>query len=217
MEGQVPGDPGELRISDDDRHRVAEVLRLAAGEGRIDLTELDERLEATYSAKTYRDLVPITVDLPAPQAHVEPQRRPVPAPVPTPADRAGRRSSSLALMSETSRTGPWVLEDGHVAFALMGSVLLDLREASFSATEVVLNAHAVMGQVTVVVDARTTVVLEGSGVMGEYAELRPRVDADPQPGGPVVRVRGFALMGAVHVVRKDPPQVRGGDRPPRLG
>jgi len=40
-------DPSQLRISDQDRHRVAEVLREAAGEGRIDLEELDQRLDAT--------------------------------------------------------------------------------------------------------------------------------------------------------------------------
>src|ERR1700755_789898 len=57
-------DPSRLRISDQDRHQVAEILREAAGEGRIDLTELDERLEATYAARTYADLVPITLDLP---------------------------------------------------------------------------------------------------------------------------------------------------------
>ena len=59
-----PVDPSAMRISDADRHRVAEFLREAAGEGRIDLDELDSRLEATYAAKTYGDLVPITVDLP---------------------------------------------------------------------------------------------------------------------------------------------------------
>src|SRR3954454_16570380 len=57
-------DPSQLRISDSDRHRVAEVLREAAGEGRIDFEELDQRLEATYAARTYADLVPITLDLP---------------------------------------------------------------------------------------------------------------------------------------------------------
>ena len=68
-----------LRISDEDRHKVAEVLRQAAGEGRIDLDELDERLEATYAAKTYGELVPITADLPvAGQPHM-----PTPAPRPT--------------------------------------------------------------------------------------------------------------------------------------
>ncbi len=59
-----PGDPAHLRVSDEDRHKVAEILREAAGEGRIDLDELDERLGATYAAKTYADLVPITLDLP---------------------------------------------------------------------------------------------------------------------------------------------------------
>ena len=40
--------------------RVAELTP----DGRIDLEELDERLEATYAARTYADLVPITADLP---------------------------------------------------------------------------------------------------------------------------------------------------------
>ena len=52
-----------LRVSDKERHEVAEVLREAAGEGRITLEELDERLEATYAARTYADLVPLTADL----------------------------------------------------------------------------------------------------------------------------------------------------------
>src|SRR3954452_10026799 len=58
-------DPARLRISDAERHQVAEILREAAGEGRLDLEELDQRLEATYAARTYADLVPITFDLPA--------------------------------------------------------------------------------------------------------------------------------------------------------
>ena len=51
-------DASQLRISDEDRHAVSELLRQAAGEGRIDIAELQERLEATYQAKTYGELVP---------------------------------------------------------------------------------------------------------------------------------------------------------------
>jgi hypothetical protein len=58
-----PHDPSLMRISDADRQRVADVLRDAAGEGRIDLDELEERLELAWGAKTYADLVPITADL----------------------------------------------------------------------------------------------------------------------------------------------------------
>jgi hypothetical protein len=194
-------DPSELRISDDDRHRVAEVLRLAAGEGRIDLEELDERLEATYQAKTYGELVPITVDLPS-AARVQP--RPVhrdPAPV----GPVARYTSSLAVMSETKRVGAWGVQDGHNAFALMGSVLLDLREARFDSDEVVINANAVMGEVKVIINASTAVVVEGMPIMGEFTEHRAEVPFDADRGGPVVRVKGVALMGSVNVQRKGPP------------
>ena len=60
-------EPIPLRISHADRDRVAEVLREAAGDGRIDADELDERLSAAYAARTHADLVPITADLPDPR------------------------------------------------------------------------------------------------------------------------------------------------------
>ena len=96
-----------LRISDEDRHQVAEILREAAGEGRIDLDELDERLEATYAARTYADLVPITLDLPAHPAQAtrcsgRPRRR---WSWPDPTARATSRSwaASTARASGSSR------------------------------------------------------------------------------------------------------------------
>jgi len=55
---------GHLRASDADRDRVAEMLRTAATEGRIATDELDERLGATLSARTYADLEAVVVDLP---------------------------------------------------------------------------------------------------------------------------------------------------------
>ena len=76
-----------IRISDADRHRVAEVLREAAGEGRLDLDELDQRLEAAYAAKTYADLVPLTADLPVTGA----AQVPAPRPAVPPRARAGAR------------------------------------------------------------------------------------------------------------------------------
>jgi len=193
-------EPSHVRISDEDRHAVAEVLRRAAGEGRIDLDELDERLTSAYAAKTYGDLVPLTVDLP-----VAGLPRPTVARPSVPTGTGPRYPMSVAVMSETRRRGPWVVEETQNAFALMGSVELDLREALFTADEVVLNASAVMGEVSILVDAGTTVVVDGFAVMGEFVEQRARVPFDPAAGGPTVRVRGFALMGSVSVRRKGPP------------
>ena len=64
----VPGERHFLRVSDADREQVTEVLREAAGQGRITLDELDTRIDATYNAKTYAELEVITRDLPATQS-----------------------------------------------------------------------------------------------------------------------------------------------------
>jgi hypothetical protein len=209
MEGQghgglQPRDPSSLRISDDDRHRVAEVLRQAAGEGRIDLEELDERLEATYGAKTYGDLVPITADLPAQgTAHHPTTPRPAhaqPSPVP-----ATRHESSFSVMGDCTRRGVWEVPARHNAFALMGSVTLDLREARFTARETVIEAYAVMAGIEVIVNAHTQVVVEGIGIMGAFNEARSRVSPEIVPDSPVVRIKGLALMAGVDVKRKPMP------------
>ena len=56
----------EIRASDAERERVADELRAHAGEGRLDVDELDERLKAAYAARTRADLQVLTADLPAP-------------------------------------------------------------------------------------------------------------------------------------------------------
>ena len=54
----------EMRAGDDDRRRTAEALRQALDEGRLDLSEYDERLQQAYAAKTYGELGALLVDLP---------------------------------------------------------------------------------------------------------------------------------------------------------
>ena len=52
------------RASHEERERVAEVLRVAAGDGRLTHLELDERLEAALTARTSGELTALTADLP---------------------------------------------------------------------------------------------------------------------------------------------------------
>lgn len=52
------------RAGDAEREQAAEKLRIAAGEGRIDLAELEERLERAYRAKTHDELDALLTDLP---------------------------------------------------------------------------------------------------------------------------------------------------------
>ena len=197
IENRPPG-PSQMRISDDDRHKVAELLRGAAGEGRIDLEELDERLEATWAAKTYADLVPITADL----QHA--------GPTPAPARHASSvpavgHASSTAIMGDCKRRGVWQVPEHHSAFSLMGSVTLDLREAVLTSHETLINASAIMGDVKVIVPAHFHVVVDGTPIMGDYGQARDKVQPEIGPDSPTVRVRGLALMGSVQVQRRPAP------------
>ena len=55
----------DLRASHEDRDRIVEVLQTSAGDGRLSLEELDERVEAALTARTYGELEALVVDLPA--------------------------------------------------------------------------------------------------------------------------------------------------------
>ncbi|HLU33554.1 MAG TPA: DUF1707 domain-containing protein [Natronosporangium sp.] len=60
-----PGSPGGWRPSDSDRQRVADRLRQAVDEGRLDLHEYDQRLRASEQAPTMAALERVVADLPA--------------------------------------------------------------------------------------------------------------------------------------------------------
>jgi Domain of unknown function (DUF1707) len=170
-----PGDRSRLRVSDADREHAAEMLRQAAGDGRLTLDELEQRLELAYAAKTYADLEPITRDLPAPSG-ATPGVSTARAPGAFPAERFGGTPSgtfSLAIMSGVRRTGPWVT----------------------------IQAFAFMGGINIVVPEDIEVDVSGIGLMGGFDH---RASGPGVPGAPRLRVVGFAMMGGVDVRRKPP-------------
>ena len=206
MEGELEcrwqTDPARLRISDRDRHQVAEILRQAAGEGRIDLTELDERLEGAYAAKTYADLVPLTADLPVrgPAAMPAPRPRPV-----GPVEPVVRHDSTIAVLGGASRKGAWELGATHTEFALMAGIDLDLRQARFTQRETVIYAHAFWAGIDIVVNEFTHVIVDGIGILGGFDHARDKVPPVLGPDSPIVRVKGVALMAGVTVQRRPMP------------
>src|SRR2546423_13949915 len=66
----------DVRASDADRERVAQLLRDSAGEGRLDMDELSERLDRVYAARTFGELRAQTSDLPVVAAHPSTPRSP---------------------------------------------------------------------------------------------------------------------------------------------
>lgn len=204
-------DPSQLRISDTDRHQVAELLRDAAGEGRIEPDELDERLEAAYTARVYADLVPILSDLPGeapgPRALVQPATSEAVSFTKSddPALPAQRYDTSVAVMGGVERKGRWEIGETHNVFTFMASAEIDLREARFTSREVVINANALMAGVEITVNAWTNVIVDGVGIMGGFGQARDRVEPQLDANSPTVRVKGVAVMGGVNVTRRRMP------------
>jgi fatty acid desaturase len=67
------GSEEALRVSDADRERVVEELRAHAGDGRLDLDELEERTSAALAARTLAQLRAVKADLPARRTRVSPR------------------------------------------------------------------------------------------------------------------------------------------------
>lgn len=62
-----------LRASDSDREQVVERLHAATTEGRLRTDELDQRVGAAFSARTYGELDALVADLPVPARHDRPR------------------------------------------------------------------------------------------------------------------------------------------------
>jgi hypothetical protein len=65
----------ELRASHEDRDRVAEMLRIAAADGRLTVAELDERLGVALTARTIGELTALAADLSEAAGLLEGSRR----------------------------------------------------------------------------------------------------------------------------------------------
>jgi hypothetical protein len=192
-------EPRNLRASDADRERVANVLREAAGDGRLTMDELDERLDAVYAAKTYAELEPITHDLP--DAGATYTSVPAPAAGGDPARFGGTPTSSgaVAILGGFSRKGDWVVPKEFTAFLLMGGGEIDLRDARFAEREVSIHIVAIMGGCEVIVPEDATVYVSGIGILGAFEHTDAGAGS---PDGPVITINGVALLGGVDVKRK---------------
>ena len=109
------------------------------------------------------------------------------------------------MLGDCSRSGTWQVCEHQTAFAVLGDVTIDLREAAFPHGEVVITGVAILGDVKVYVNAATRLIVDGVAVLGDFKEGRARVEAELDADSPVVRVNGTAVLGNVRVERRAMP------------
>lgn len=194
----------ELRASHADRDIVVERLREAAGEGRLDLDELEERLERALTARTYGELAALTTDLPGPSAPGAPAA-PLAAPAPpaqlTPRPPARPTPPEITVkggVGGAERTGHWVAPARIVAKGGMGGIKLDFTRAELTAVETEVEIHAGIGGVTLVVPVGW--VIETSEFEPDIGGFKVKTEhAVPDEHTPGLRLTGNGGIGGVTV------------------
>lgn len=180
-----PG-PQDLRASDADRDAVLDLLGAAAADGRLTLAEHADRAEHAHAARTLGDLAALTTDLAAPSAQ--------------PIRLDGRRAVA-GVLSRERRDGRWVVPASFPVAAIMGEVVLDLRDAVLQSQRTVVYATVIAGHLEVIVPDGVMVVVSGRSVLSRQVVRRGRrapAPAGPGPAGQaVIEIRGVTVGGTI--------------------
>jgi hypothetical protein len=181
--GAKPG----LRASDGDRDRVAEMLRVAAGDGRLTAAELDERLDAALTARTSGELTALTADLPEVADH---------------AGRIPERAKDVVRLDyqggNATRRGRWIVPQRMEIRAVGGTVKLDFTDAVITGPTLHIEAEVRGGWLVLVTRPGIEVDTDDVAVHGGRVKVRPE-HGWKEPARLKIEVSGEARGGRVVV------------------
>lgn len=121
-----------------------------------------------------------------------------------PGTRPGARTYWAIMFGTRPQPGQW---EDTTAVALMGGVQVDLSQAGLPDREVLIDAYALMGGITIYVPEGVRVETEWAGFMGGMNVFGQHAGAFvdqrrmAEGSGPVVRVRGQSILGGINVKR----------------
>ncbi len=184
----------QLRASHEDRDRVIEVLRVAAGDGRLTAEELDERVEVAFSARTYGELAALTSDLPAGGQAIAPAL----------ASAVERTKDVVRLecrSGNVSRVGRWVVPRRIEARVTSGNVKLDFTEAVVAERAIQIEAEVRSGNLLII--TKPGVVVDTDDVVIRSGNVKVK-----EPWGTAVpvtlRISVSGRVGSGNIVARPP-------------
>jgi hypothetical protein len=184
-------------VSPSAKERVVQDLADHFAQDRLTLPEYERRVELAYRAASADALQDLTRDLaPTPPVRVA-QPGDLSAPAESRLARSGTRVKNFfALMSGVVRRGTWTVPGRIRAFAFMGGIGLDLRDATLTAPVTDIYVFALMGGVEIIVPPDVRLEADGFAIMGGF-EDQLKEPASHDPSTPLIRVHGLAIMGGV--------------------
>jgi Domain of unknown function (DUF1707) len=188
-DADLPGraDIAMQRAADADRDAVAERLRIAAGEGRIEPWELEERLGQAYRAKTYGELATLLADLPSPPPFI-------------PFPGAGAEPETLVLRTTTvniKQAGHWVVPRRITAESTTGWITIDFTQAYCAYPQVIVEVITRTGWIQLILPEGWAARV---GPLSTYTgHVSNKAAATADPGAPTVTVTGHPLFGYIKI------------------
>jgi Domain of unknown function (DUF1707) len=185
----------DLRASHEDRDRIVEVLRTSAGDGRLSIEELDERVEAALTARTYGELEALVLDLPAaPGAAAA-----VPAARPKELVRIECGSSSVR------RDSGWAVPQRMEIRVRSGSVTLDFTQAQVTWPTLQIDAEVHSGSVRLL--TKPGIVVDTDDVSVRNGSVRVKAPWGPDvPATFRIDVSGTVGSGSISAGPPRPPR-----------
>ena len=162
-----PGASPGVRASDADRDRVVDVLRAAAGDGRLTTDEFDERLEAALSCRTLDELAGLTADLTG-----GPDRSDVATAQAKDVIRISKHGGSVR------RTGRWVVPRRLELQSSWCEVTLDFTNAVITRDTVCIDMDVRGGSLILLARPGTVVDADSLTVRHTHVRLGPSAEPD---------------------------------------
>jgi hypothetical protein len=160
----------------------------------LTVEEFEERLGRVHAATTIAELDVVVADLePLPSGVGSTALAPLAVnPGLAPAIKRIR-----SVFGNVARRGGWVVPAKIQVAATFGNLELDFRDARFTADVTEIDARVVFGNLEIIVPPQLAVDCEGSSVLGNIESHGTGAVADP--GRPLLRIRGYAVLGNVEV------------------
>ncbi len=196
-ENKPPADP----LGQEAREKTIDVLCQSFARDEMEVEEFEKRIELVLRAETAEQLRLLLADLPTAAV---PVKREAAVPRPTlPADRIPAHSMVVGIMSEGRRSGAWIPARNNRVVGVMGSCVLDFRDAQLGPGVTEVWVLTIMGNVEIIVPPDLQVDCSGISIMGGFDHQQPATSTT-DPEAPVIRVTGVCIMGAAEVLVRYP-------------
>jgi hypothetical protein len=191
----------------DRRERAIQQLSDSFVADLLAVEDFEDRLAKVHAATTVAEVDVLVADLgPLPSGATSTAL----APLSVDPSLAVSAKRIRSIFANVDRRGGWAVPAELEVAATFGNVELDFRDAHFTAGVIELHARVIFGNLEIIVPPQLAVDCEGSSVLGNIENHGSGAVADPDR--PLLRIRGFAVLGNVEVHTRLPGESEGDAR-----